>query len=126
MISYVLLSKEPFARALYVERKRTERSGRSFVLMLLESTKLLRPEGDHQELEKVLSALSRSSRDSDTRGWYADGTIGVIFTELGVDVDGHVVADALLTKVTKALTTTLTIRQINQIKLTFHVFPEDW
>jgi lipopolysaccharide/colanic/teichoic acid biosynthesis glycosyltransferase len=127
MESYGILSQEPFARALYVERKRTERSGRSFVLMLLESTRLLRPENDHQELEKVLSALSRSSRDTDTRGWYAEGsTIGVIFTELGVDVDGRMVADALLTKVTKALTSTLTIRQINQIKLTFHVFPEDW
>jgi lipopolysaccharide/colanic/teichoic acid biosynthesis glycosyltransferase len=117
----------PFARALYVERKRTERSGRSFVLMLLESTVLLRPEGDHQALEKVLSALSCSSRDTDTRGWYTEGsTIGVIFTELGVDVDGRVVAAALLTKVTKALTTTLTIHQINEIRLTFHVFPEDW
>jgi lipopolysaccharide/colanic/teichoic acid biosynthesis glycosyltransferase len=95
--------------------------------MLLESNKLLRPEGDLQALEKVLSALSRSSRDTDTRGWYAEGSIiGVIFTELGVDVDGRVVADALLTKVTKALTTNLTIRQINQIRLTFHVFPEDW
>jgi lipopolysaccharide/colanic/teichoic acid biosynthesis glycosyltransferase len=127
MESYGILSQEPFARALYVERKRTERSGRSFVLMLLESSNLLRPEGDHQEFEKVLSALSRSSRDTDTRGWYAQGsTIGVIFTELGGEVDGRVVADALLTKVTKALSTSLTIRQINEIRLTFHVFPENW
>jgi lipopolysaccharide/colanic/teichoic acid biosynthesis glycosyltransferase len=94
--------------------------------MLLESTKLLRLAGGHEELEKVLSALSRSSRDTDTKGWYADGIIGVIYTELGLDVDGRVVADALLTKVTKALTASLTIHQINQIKLTFHVFPEDW
>src|SRR6185295_6171313 len=52
--------------------------------------------------------------------------IGVIFTELGADVDGRAVADALLTKVTKALTSTLTISQINEIRLTFHVFPENW
>ena len=95
--------------------------------MLLESTRLLNPEGDHQALENVLLALSRSSRDTDTRGWYKEGsTIGVIFTELGADVDGRVVADALLTKVTKALTSTLTISQINEIRLTFHVFPENW
>jgi hypothetical protein len=125
--SYGILSQELFTRALYVERKRTERSGRSFVLMLLQSSRLLRPNSDHQALEKVLLALSRSSRDTDTRGWYKEGsTIGVIFTELGADADGRAVADALLTKVTKALTNTLTVSQINEIRLTFHVFPENW
>ena len=125
--SYGILSQELFARTLYVERKRTERSGRSFALMLLESTRLLNPKGDQQALDKVLLALSRSSRDTDTRGWYKKGsTIGVIYTELGVDADGQAVADALLTKVTKALASTLSISQIDQIRLTFHVFPEDW
>ena len=125
--SYGILSRELFAHNLYVERKRTERSGRSFVLMLLESTRLLKPKGDHQALENVLLALSLSTRDTDTIGWYKEGiTIGVIYTELGVDTDGRVVADALLTKVTKALTNTLTIGQINEIKLTFRVFPENW
>lgn len=95
--------------------------------MLLESSRLLKLDGDRQALEKVLLALSQSSRDTDTKGWYKEGsTIGVIFTELGVDADGRVVADALLTKVTKALTGTLTIGQINEIRLTFHVFPENW
>lgn len=95
--------------------------------MLVESTRLLKPTGDHPTLEKVLLALSRSSRDTDTRGWYKEGsTIGVIYTELGADVDGKAVADALLSKVTKALASTLTLGQINQIKLSFHVFPENW
>ena len=94
--------------------------------MLLESTRLLKPKGDHQTLEKVLLALSRSSRDTDTRGWCKEGsTIGVIYTELGVDADGQAVAAALLAKVTNALTSTLTINQINEIRLSFHVFPEN-
>ena len=95
--------------------------------MLLESTRLLKPGGGHQALEEVLLALSRSTRDTDTKGWYKEGaTIGVIFTELGVDVDGRAVAAALLSKVTKTLTGTLTIGRINEIRLTFHVFPENW
>jgi lipopolysaccharide/colanic/teichoic acid biosynthesis glycosyltransferase len=125
--AYGLLSQGLFARTLFVERKRTERSGRSFVLMLLESTRLLKPEGDRQALREVLLALSRSSRDTDTKGWYKEGSIlGVVFTELGADIDGRSVANALLTKVTKALTGTLTIGQINEIRLSFHVFPENW
>ena len=122
-----LLPHELFAHALYVERKRTERSGHSFVLMLLESSALLKPAGDREALRNVLLALAHSSRDTDTKGWYKEGsTIGVIFTELGADVDGHAVAAALLAKVGNALTATLTISQINEIRLTFHVFPENW
>jgi lipopolysaccharide/colanic/teichoic acid biosynthesis glycosyltransferase len=121
-----LLPRELFVHTLYVERKRTERSGRSFVLMLLESSKLLRLEGDRAALQDVLLALSASSRDTDTKGWYQEGAvIGVIFTELGADADGQAVANALLTKVTNALTATLSIGQINEIRLTFHVFPEN-
>jgi lipopolysaccharide/colanic/teichoic acid biosynthesis glycosyltransferase len=125
--SYGILSEEIFARTLYVERKRTERSGRSFVLMLLESAMLLKPDGDQQALERVLLALSRSTRDTDTTGWHKEGsTLGVIFTELGADMDGRSVANALLNKVTNALTGTLTIGQINEVRLTFHAFPEKW
>ena len=126
MAIHGLLPREIFAHTLYVERKRTERSGRSFVLMLLESSKLLKLEGDRAALNNVLLALSQSSRDTDAKGWYKEGsTIGVIFTELGTDVDGRAVASALLTKVTRALTTALTIGEINEIRLTFHVFPEN-
>ena len=121
-----LLSSELFAQTLYIERKRTERSGRSFVLMLLESVNLLKLEGDRAALHEVLRALSESSRDTDAKGWYREGeTLGVIFTELGADADGRAVASALLNKVTKALTASLNIGQINEIKLTFHVFPEE-
>src|ERR1035441_6624093 len=125
--SYFILSQELFAHTLFVERKRTERSGRSFVLMLLESSKLLKSKGDAHALDNVLLALSRSSRDTDTRGWFQEGsTIGVIYTELGPDADGQAVSAALLAKVTKALSDTLTISQINEIRLTFHMFPENW
>ena len=122
-----ILAQEPFVRMLYVERKRTERSGRGFVLMLLESAGLLRADSSEDAFDKVLAALSSSTRDTDIKGWYKDGlVIGVIFTELGAGTDGRSVANALLTKVTEALSSALSIRQINQISLSFHVYPEDW
>ncbi|HUP02836.1 MAG TPA: sugar transferase [Bryobacteraceae bacterium] len=122
-----ILTQEVFGRMLFLERKRTERSGRSFVLMLLESAKLLKAGGSRDAFERVLRALSNSTRDTDITGWYKqDSTIGVIFTELGDEVDGKSVANSLLGRVTGALSGALSIDEIGEIKLSFHVFPENW
>jgi len=92
--------------------------------MLLKLGTLLRA-GD-QVMAKLMDALKQSSRDTDLRGWYEDGAvIGVIFTEVGQSEEKSVVR-SLSTKVTDALYEALTIEQINEIRLSFHVFPEDW
>jgi lipopolysaccharide/colanic/teichoic acid biosynthesis glycosyltransferase len=109
---------------LRLERKRTERSQRRFVLMLLDACGLLRADESRETLHKVMATLSHSVRETDIKGWYKDDSvIGVIFTEVGA-ADGKSVANALLTKVTNALSTTLSIEEINEVKLSFHVFPE--
>ena len=121
-----MLTEELFARMLRLERKRTERSHRRFVLMILESGDLLKS-GDHEAtLDKVLRALSQATRDTDIKGWYRRGAaIGVIFTEIAA-VEEKSVVRLLSTKVTDALYDALSVGQINQIRLSFHVFPEDW
>ena len=120
------LQQDIFLRMLQLERKRAERSGRAFVLMLLKSTKLLRGESA-ATLHKVMSALANATRDTDTKGWYREhAAVGVIFTELGPDTDGKSVAGALLTKVTTALSSSLSINEINEVGISFRVFPEDW
>jgi lipopolysaccharide/colanic/teichoic acid biosynthesis glycosyltransferase len=109
---------------LRLERKRTERSNRRFVLMLLEASDLLKAGELRDAFDKVVAVLSHSTRETDIKGWYKDeSVIGVIFTEVGT-AEGKSIANALLNKVTNALGTTLSIEQINQVKLSFHVFPE--
>src|SRR5882724_6092809 len=119
-----LLVEDAFRTMLNLERKRTSRSQRRFVLMLLESNTLLKGGTNVETFDKVLYALSKSTRETDIKGWYQDGTIlGVIFTEIGA-AEGKSVANALLTKVTNALCSTLGIEHINEIRLSFHVYPE--
>jgi lipopolysaccharide/colanic/teichoic acid biosynthesis glycosyltransferase len=119
-----LLAEDAFTLMLSLERKRTARSQRRFVLMLLESSTLLKGGNNVETFDKVLYALSRSTRETDIKGWYKDGCVlGVIFTEIGA-AEGKSVATALLTKVTNALCGTLGIEHINEIRLSFHVFPE--
>jgi lipopolysaccharide/colanic/teichoic acid biosynthesis glycosyltransferase len=120
---YAFFDQDLFITMLRLERKRTERSNRRFVLMLLDACGLLKADQSRETLHKVIAALSNSFRETDIKGWYkGDSTIGVIFTEVGAD--GKSVANGLLTKVTNALCTVLSIEQINQVNLSFHVYPE--
>lgn len=121
-----MLAEDLFLRMLRLERKRTERSHRRFVLMILEFGELLSVGNQEETLDKVLRALSQASRDTDIKGWYRRGhAIGVIFTEIAAAEEKTVVR-FLSTKVTDALYDMLRVGQINQIRLSFHVFPEDW
>jgi lipopolysaccharide/colanic/teichoic acid biosynthesis glycosyltransferase len=122
---FEMLDQKLFVRMLRLERKRTERSQRPFVLMLLDSRRLLKTMNRCEQFERVLCALSHSTRETDITGWYEAGAVlGIIFTEIGA-ADGKSVTNALLTRVTNALCTTLSIEQIDEIRLSFHVFPED-
>jgi lipopolysaccharide/colanic/teichoic acid biosynthesis glycosyltransferase len=126
-ISEVGLLPQPlFTKFLRLERKRTERSRRGFVLMLLDAGRLLSRRNDAEALEKILGALSQAIRETDLTGWYkSNSVLGVIFTETASDAEGSLVK-TLSVKITEALYRNLTVGQINEIKLTFHVFPEDW
>jgi len=98
-----MLAEELFVRMLRLERKRTERSHRRFVLMILESGELMKAGNRNETLDKVLRALSQATRDTDIKGWYRRGdAIGVIFTEIAAAEEKSVVR-FLSTKVTDAL-----------------------
>ena len=124
-IALGLLPQNLFLKLLCLERKRTERSGRRFVLMLLDTGNLLKAPKT-PVLANLMSALTQSTRDTDLKGWYKAGSVvGVIFTEIGSAEDNSIV-QALSAKLTEALYDVLSIGEINEIRLSFHIFPEDW
>ena len=110
---------------LCLERKRTERSGRRFVLVLIDVTAVLRSGGKQSQFNQFANVLSESTRETDIKGWYkADSVLGLIFTEIG-DGDGAVITTVLLNKVTKALYGTLSVNEANHVRVTCHIYPED-
>jgi lipopolysaccharide/colanic/teichoic acid biosynthesis glycosyltransferase len=124
-MNFGMLPQDLFMKLLCLERKRTERSGRRFVLMLLDTGSLLKAT-NAPVLTNLLSAITQSTRDTDLKGWYKQGSvIGVIFTEISGAEDKSIV-QALSTKLMDALYGSLSIREMNEIRLSFHVFPEDW
>ena len=121
-----LIAEAAFVKMLYVEQKRTERSRRRFILMLLECGSLLSTDAKVEIVDDILFALSNVIRETDAKGWYEDGSvIGVIFTEIS-SADEKPAAAVLIEKVGKALSVALTTEQVSGIGISAHVFPEDW
>ncbi len=120
------LYEEAFRHMIAIERKRTERSKAPFLLMLLEAAGDASANRQGATLRGVISALLSSSRDTDLIGWYKDREIvGAMFTGLVVN-DKRTMLDIFLTKVTATLRNELPEEQLDQVRITFHLFPDDW
>src|SRR5271170_4401670 len=120
------LGEEAFIRQLHLEQRRTERSQRPFIFVLLESGSLLKTSQKEGVCFQILGVLLNSFRETDVRGWYEHGAaIGVIFTEID-STDARSISDALVAKIRSLLAGKLTAQQVSQIHLSVYVFPEDW
>lgn len=121
----VVLNPEAFRRMIALERKRSERSRKPFILLLLDMGD--RPsEKNGKILNKISSVLSASTRDTDVTGWYAnDCVLGVMFTEIAAE-DSTSIPGTVIARVTDTLRGNLALEQFNRVRLSFHVFPEDW
>jgi len=121
-----ILNAEAFRRMITLERKRSERSRKPFMLLLLDMGDRLPSEKNGKILGKILAALALTTRDTDVTGWYANKcVVGVMFTEIATG-DGSSVPSTIIGRVTETLRSNLTLEQFNRVSLSFHVFPEDW
>ncbi|MEA2257278.1 MAG: hypothetical protein QOJ51_103 [Acidobacteriaceae bacterium] len=122
----VVLSEESFKRMIAIERKRTERSREPFLLMLVEAGRQRGSEKSSKALDKIVSAMLSSTRETDVVGWYKGRTtVGVMFTGLAVK-DKSAVLSTILNRVSAALRDELPSDQFSQISLSFHFFPDEW
>jgi lipopolysaccharide/colanic/teichoic acid biosynthesis glycosyltransferase len=121
-----ILNEEAFHRMVSLERKRTERSGKPFLLMLLDMGNGLQSDKSEKALDKILSALSLSTRETDITGWYKkNSVVGVMFTEFGAE-DRNSILSTIMTRVSETLRNNLSSRQFGVISISFHLFPEEW
>jgi lipopolysaccharide/colanic/teichoic acid biosynthesis glycosyltransferase len=125
-INRIALDETTFRRMIAIERKRTERSKAPFVLMLLEAVSDDGQRSSSATLHRIAAALLASSRDTDLIGWYKDDEIvGTMFTGLIVN-DKRAVLDTFLAKVSTTLQNELNADEFNQVRISFHLFPDDW
>ncbi len=113
--------EEYFQELLTFERRRSERSGRPFLVMTLDFTGILNVESRRESVMWAMKTLSLLTRDTDIKGWYRDSEIlGVIFTEMN-----SLETETLQKKINESLSARLSEEQLDDIQLSFHRFPKD-
>jgi len=116
-----LYLEEYFENLLSLERKRTERSKKPFLLMLVNIEKLININGNNEIANRIAYMLFSITREIDIKGWAKyNSVIGVIFTEInGTD------KNSLKQKVFDYLNTILDEKQANNVEITCCFFPEE-
>ena len=115
-----------FQEILCRERRRSERTGEPFILMLLQlKGEALRCAACDDIMRKCLDATIASKRETDMCGWFKQGSvIGVLFTgnaEASLAEALETIEDKLKRKLHEALSPAA----LKQIAVTFQVFPEN-
>jgi lipopolysaccharide/colanic/teichoic acid biosynthesis glycosyltransferase len=122
-----ILSEEAFRRMISIERKRSERSQRPFVLLLIDTGRSQSGDKQARVLLDMLSALQGATRETDITGWYTTNSVaGVMFTEIHLDNDNKEVLSTILSRIGALLREKLDTDQFSRVKFSFHVFPDDW
>jgi len=116
-----ILEEHHFLYLLGLERKRTERSGKPFMLLLLSAGPLFQSNSGEKVVRNVVSTISSSTRDTDSIGWYEWGSrLAVLFTEIGSTFDN---AKLICEKVAAALEEALEPEHLEGIDIKFRLFP---
>jgi len=118
-----LLGQEEFTRTLRLERRRSERSGRPFLLILLDGGVSLATNGSGSVRAGLATLLLSQSRDTDVVGWYQDGAImAMLCTEI-TDPPAPAV-EVLRSRITTAVRRQLLPQQAEKIRISVYVYPD--
>lgn len=116
-----LYREEYFREVLSLERKRTERSGTPFLLMVIDIGALVAACPERGQVGALVSALDACTREIDIKGWLgAPATVGVIFPEMN---NGH--RETVLRKVAAALGAAFGAAQARKITIACYLFPAE-
>ncbi len=117
---YSFYPEDYFRGMLLLERKRSERSKRPFMVMLLNISELAPDMVKGKIIKKIIKTLSTATREIDVKGWYKLNLVmGILFTEFdGISIE------SLKEKMVISLKNILTPQQFSQVTMAAHSFPE--
>jgi hypothetical protein len=118
---YGVYREDNFIEMLEFERKRSERSGKPFLLLRLTIFGISELQNRYDTIKGAVEALAVFGRETDIKGWYRrESTLGVIFTEMN-----NFDLETLRKKLYRSLRAQLTEAQVNDMQMSFHTYPDD-
>ena len=122
---YSFYVEDYFNKLLCMERKRTERTKKPILLMLLNIDDVIGIVEKNLVIKKIASVIFTSTREIDIKGWYkSDFVIGIIFTELnGICKNGKI---RFPQEIHNNLCKTLGLEQVKKVNISYHLFPEEY
>lgn len=122
-LQFALIPEAVFVQMLRLERRRTERSGKQFMLVLVSGDDFHTDHGG-MLINDVVAAISSSTRETDVLGWHErDVTLGLLMTEIGLADTATI--DTIIQKISVKVEKAVGSEQYSRLKLTFRVFPQD-
>jgi GGDEF domain-containing protein len=114
-----------FQEVLRIERKRSERSGRPFLLMLIDIRNIVHSKNGKTIFREIISQLNVHTRETDIKGWYAHkSVIGIIFTEMG-EHDKDFIINRTTQRVRNCLFFIMESRYFHDMEFSLQWFPDD-
>jgi lipopolysaccharide/colanic/teichoic acid biosynthesis glycosyltransferase len=119
------LAEAEFRRLLCQERKRSERSRKSFLLMLVQH-KASTVSERKIALERVVRPIGGMIRETDTLGWFdSRAALGVIFNELG-GAEPSAAVESIECKTLSALRRSVHATPAETFQISFYSYPQNW
>jgi exopolysaccharide biosynthesis polyprenyl glycosylphosphotransferase len=121
-----ILDESSFQEMIAFERKRSERSGKVYALILVGTREMAAGDKRTDLLGRISESLRRLTRDTDVTGWHKTrSVVGVIFADITA-ADKNTVIPAIEARVIDALREDLTAEEFRQISIATNCYPEEW
>src|SRR3990172_1392693 len=122
---YGLYVQNYFNDMLAIERKRTERSKKCFMLMLISVKGIEDLYKIEKVYKKIVAVLLHCTRETDIKGWFKHNSIiGVILTEIG-KADHFATKEIITQKIGRNLVEGLGKDLMKNVHLSIHTYPDE-
>src|SRR4030095_2931652 len=113
-----------FKRLLLLERRRSERTGSRFAVMLVDMQDLSSTL-DAEAMDAIGQAIGARMRETDITGWYRKGSVlGVILTTLN-GASRRTLENVVVARTRSVLSLQPVAEHIQQVWISCHIFPDD-
>jgi len=123
LLQITVMQEAAFSQMLRLERRRTERSGRQFMLVLI-SSKGFHATSGGTLVHRITTAIAWGTRETDILGWYeGDLTLGLLMTEIGEA--SPMAIEVIKRRISTEVQDALRSDNHHQLTITFRLFPQE-